>query len=515
MNLSDKFKENPLLWGMYYFPNHFRVDSPSFHLKILKEAMLNKRLAVASPRESAKSTIISFLLPTHSVFFSTKRFIVIVQNTYAKATGTLLTIKKELMENQLIIKDCKLEVLKDAEGDTIFRQDGFDTRILCKGSEQIGSLRGEKFGAYRPDLIIVDDVEDDEMVRNPERRKDLCQVFDEALVPAGEKGVCDIWVIGTILHDDSLMAKLVSKTQYPEYKKLVYKALNEKMGILSSLWPQKWSVNDLLKLQREKPSVFAKEYQNDPVSGAMARFKREHFRYWRVENGNYILLMNEEISGKGRLCDCKAAIACDLAWKETKETDSTVIMPAYLTPESYILVDDYITKRGMRPDEFTEILFSLETRLKNETGSYVLIGFEKAMLEKVYNWILKQKMRQTNHWLMTKELKWETDKITRCETVLQPRYAQGAIFHKKGQGDLEYQLTRFPSGTHDDLVDALQGVCRLLEFPKTLKDVEKKTDEFSWWRAQALAQNKPPRKRFVYGLKGKSRPLIPALKSFR
>lgn len=515
-----KFKEriqNPLSWGMYFCPKHFTLDSPSFHLEILKFAENFRHLAIASPRESSKSTLLTFLKPAHLIAEKKKHFIVIVQNTYAKTCGSLATIKDEFRNNEDLKSYYGIEFEKDSEGDTIFvHPDGFKTRVLCKGHEQIGSVRGEKFGPYRPDLIIGDDMEDDVMVRSRDRRENLKSEFDDALIPAGDKKECDYIFIGTILHDDSLMAKLVSKEQYPEYRKLFYRALNEVKGNELSLWEEKWSVNDLKKMQQDKPSVFAKEYQNDPVSGAMRRFHKENFRYWTIENLNYVLFDESgRIVSKGDLNTCKAAIACDLAWEVKRESDYSVIVPGFLTPQSDLLIETYICKKGMRPHELKEILFSMETRLRALTKQTIPIGWEKAKLEKVMQFLLKQAMRRRNHYLVFKPLIWDSDKIQRIETRLEPRYAQHTIYHRQGMGELEHQLLRFPSGVHDDLPDALQGLVQLLQYPKSQKRIEvQKDDAFEWWRNLAIKSRKPDKKQFVFGQKGK-RFEIPAKISFR
>ena len=184
-NNNDAFKlfeSNPLAWGLGYCSSHFKSASPRFHLEILREALTNRFLAIAAPRESAKSTILSFILPTHGILFSKYNFIVICQNTYAKAARSLENIKKELRENEDLSRDFPVSVVKDAEGDSIFRIGNHETRVLCKGAEQIGSVRGEKFGAHRPDLIIIDDLEDDELVKSMERRSDLKDAIDNALL---------------------------------------------------------------------------------------------------------------------------------------------------------------------------------------------------------------------------------------------------------------------------------------------------------------------------------------------
>ena len=524
-NTFEVFQQNPLLWGFYYFPHHFRSRTPQFHIKILKEAINNRFFACQCPRESAKSTMLAFLFPSHRITFKQKRFIIIVQNTYLKAAGSLDTIKSEFRNNIYLEEDFGVKITKDSTGDSIFTHpDGFTTRILCKGAEQIGSVRGEKFGAYRPDLILIDDLEDDDMVRSPERRRNIKDLYDNALVPAGDAEICQYIAIGTILHDDCLMAKLVSPNFYPEYRKLFYRALSKDKisGAWRSLWDEKWSVKKLFSLRKEKPDVFAKEYQGNPVSGGLRKFDKEDFRHWYVEQDHYVLLDDEgRITSKGALASCRAAIGCDLAWEERKEADYTVIMPGYLTPNSELLIEDYFCERGVRPDQFEEVLFQMEKKLRTMTGKTVYIGFEKAKLEKVTKWFLTQAMKRRNYWLNLKDVSWVNDKISRIVTPLQPRYKLHSVFHKKGMGELEYQLLRIPSGTHDDLPDAEQILCRLLEYAPSKKKDDAVIDDphFEWLRTRHINKTKNIKKKskvpFAFGKKSTKLRELPAKESWR
>jgi hypothetical protein len=221
------------------------------------------------------------------------------------------------------------------------------------------------------------------------------------------------------------------------------------------------------------------------------------------------------ILSKGDIATCKSAIGCDLAWSEKKDADSCVMMPVFVTPYGDLLIDTYISETGMRPDRFCELLFTMEKRLKALTNVSVPIGFEKAMLEKVTQWILKAEMRKRNHWLLTKDLKWESDKITRIETVLQPKYANHIVYHKQGMGDLENQLLRFPSGTHDDLIDAEQSAFRLLEYPKGKSKPIVEDNQFEQMRKLCIQAKKPVKgKPFVFGNKLNKRVSIPFIKGY-
>lgn len=477
------FANNPIVFGKHYFSHHIRDTSPYFHWIIVQEESDTDFTATQAPRGSAKSTIKSFLKPAHKICFKKKRFIVIVQNTYKKAVGTLEGIKDEFRYNERLRRDFGVELEKDSEGDTIFRHpDGFRTRVLCKGVEQIGAVRGEKFGAYRPDHIIGDDMEDDEMVKSPERRQSLKDLFDNALIPAGDIKFLSVDIVGTILHDDSLMAELVSGDKYTQYRKLFFKSRfkNKVSGEVESLWPERWTVDDLNKMEREKPDTFAKEMQGDPSSGTLETIRREDFRYWRLEEGQAVLYGAEgEVSARWKLTDCKAAVGLDLAWEEKKTSDYAAVVPGLVTPNNDILVDEYIAKKGLRPDEFETIIFDINERYERMTGKRVQFGFEKAKLEKVMKWFLGEAMRRRNKWLWFKDIAWGTqDKIERIMFRIGNRYSQHSVYHKKGMGDLENQLIRLKSVAHDDLADALAMLPEMLAFAPGVAKAKAPEDKF-------------------------------------
>lgn len=208
-----------------------------------------------------------------------------------------------------------------------------------------------------------------------------------------------------------------------------------------------------------------------------------------------ILDSENQAIARGSLKNCKGAIACDLAWSEKRDSDYCVLLPGYLTPENELLIEDYAAKRGMKPDSIAEQLYLMASKLAKKTGtseSLIPVGFEKSMLENVTKFLLRNEMKKRNRFLMTKELVWDHDKAKRIEIRLSARYSQHVIFHKHGMGELEHQLERFPYGAHDDLVDAMQGLVQLLQYPKeaTTKKVDT-TDQFEWWRQQTIQKKSP------------------------
>lgn len=498
-------EKNPLVWAKIYFKEHFRMKSADFHQLIMVKAQNQKFLAVAAPRGSSKTTITGFSYPLHQICHKKVRFVVYISNTYKQSSLLLHTLKQEVKENAKLKKDYPLTITKDAEDITIFKHpDGLETMVLCLGADQMGNIRGRKFGAYRPDLIILDDIETDELVRSSDRRIKLQEDFDNAVIPAGDVNT-QYLIIGTILHDDSLLAKIMSKDQYKEFDKIFFQGLykNPETNEYFSLWPEKMSVEWLLDYWKNKPYTFAKEIQNNPSGSGTEDINKKDFRYWRIDNMQALLFDDiGNITARYNLSDCRAAIAADLAWEDKQESDFTAIVPAFLTPASDVLLGDYIFKKGVRPNEFEEIIFGMEQRLKAITGTIVPIGFEKAKLEKVMKWFLKQAMRRRNRFLRLVDLRCSKEKVERIVTVLEPRYSQHTLYHKRNMGELETQLIRLRSATHDDLADAEAMVVRLLQYPKTIKKKKADDDDTTFMKLRELTANHKNNSKVTIGMFG-------------
>jgi len=69
------------------------------------------------------------------------------------------------------------------------------------------SIRGIRHREYRPDLLILDDVEDMDSAKKIEGRAKLFDWFTREIVPLGDIGTRTI-IVGNLLHEDSLVMKL-------------------------------------------------------------------------------------------------------------------------------------------------------------------------------------------------------------------------------------------------------------------------------------------------------------------
>lgn len=154
----------------YYFPHYCTGEPAPFHIELANELAENKvgfwvkRWA----RSLAKTTNAALMTPIWLMLRGDMKFTVLVSNTEASAIGLLSAIQAELEGNQRLIHDFgEFKRLGSwGLGDFKTKQ---GVRFKALGRRQ--SPRGLKNGQFRPDLILLDDVDDDELIKNPSRVK--------------------------------------------------------------------------------------------------------------------------------------------------------------------------------------------------------------------------------------------------------------------------------------------------------------------------------------------------------
>lgn len=171
-------------FGRAYFPHYFSRPSPEFHRElddiwqkgVLKgeypvtpakvkqiSRMNGTKRVVAAPRGHAKSTSLTFKGTIHAVAYGYKHYPIIISDSSEQAEGFLDNIRVEFEENEALRED-----FGDLTG-KVWRNNVLITSTNIK-VEAIGSgkkIRGRKHRNWRPDLLVLDDIENDENVRTP------------------------------------------------------------------------------------------------------------------------------------------------------------------------------------------------------------------------------------------------------------------------------------------------------------------------------------------------------------
>ena len=446
--------------------------TPDFHREVWDLCCADDRfVAIAAPRGHAKSTAVTHAYCLAAALFRERDFILIVSDTEAQAVAFLGDIKTELLENEKLINLFGVKCLdKDAQTEFVCRMnDGHRFRFVAKGSEQ--KVRGMKWRGKRPNLIVCDDLENDEIVLNEERRFKFRSWFMNALLPAGSDD-CKIRIVGTILHLDSLLMRLMPPVELESsvtthggtkihstdtsraWRSVLYRAHPALHDFSTILWPEKFTKERLTE-ERQKYlddgfiEGYAQEYLNNPIDESVAYFRQEDFKDL----------------DRSREEPLEHYIGVDLAISEKDSRAYTVMVVAGLTPTNVLKIIDVRRFRGDSRVILDEI-FSLQQKYNPE-----LFLIEDENISKALGPILDEEMRGRNSFLHIQKCSPIHDKLMRARP-LQARFRSGSIEVDKEASwypNFFQEFVYFPRGKYKDQVDATawigQALHRMSEVP--------------------------------------------------
>jgi predicted phage terminase large subunit-like protein len=433
----------------------------------------NKFVAIAAPRGFAKSTAITHAYTLAKLLFRESKYAIIVSDSETQASLFLGDIKKEIADNEDLrelfgIKGFSKETDTDIIVDFL---DGQSFRVMAKGSEQ--KLRGLKWGNKRPDLIVCDDMENDELVMNKERREKLKKWFSSALLPVrSDRGI--IRMVGTILHADSLLEGFMPK-QYDPYTverglkvwstitsgwlSIKYRAHNKDFTQL--LWEQKKDKAELLRIRQMYKDqglldIYSQEYLNNPIDESNTYFRRSDLLEEREEDREKPLTYY---------------ITMDLAVTQKTSSDYSVFLVAGIDAEGFVYVRHIIRER-MDAWEIGETLFGLV-----RAYDPAMVVSEKGLIINSIMPTLKKKMEEENLYFPFELIASTVDKVQRAQAI-RLRARAGKVKVNKAADwwpVFEDEVIGFPRAPHDDVVDAFalvgQALNKFFEAP-TVKDLE-------------------------------------------
>lgn len=448
-------------------------------------------VAIAAPRGHAKSTAITHSFTLASICMRERSFVLIVSDTEAQSKLFLNDIKKEFLDNEDLIKVFEIKgLIKDQETDFIVEfHDGHQARIVAKGSEQ--KLRGLKWHGKRPDLIICDDLENDEIVMNDDRRKKFRAWFLSALVPCrSASGI--IRYVGTILHMDSQLERLmpnprrqrtfttelsIKNTKQEFWYSAKYKAHNTDFS--SILWPTRWSAE---KLQHEREMYvsqgegekYSQEYLNVPLDESNAHFRKSDFI--PMQEGDYKTTK-------------VYYVGVDLAVTLNQRADWTVFTVAGVDENGYLNIVDVIRDRLESP-EIVEMILMLN---KKYDPQYFF--FEKGSITNSILPALIQRMQEDNNWVSYQTFARIVDKVQFAQAIKVRMRARKVKFSIGSPwfSDFEEELLGFPRKGCDDQVDSLailgHGLHKLTTAP-TVKEQQEELYEEAFAESGNLEQGR-------------------------
>ena len=428
------------------FPERFFRPFSKLHDEIfsLLDDSTKQRVAIAAPRGFGKTTIDTISYPAKNILFQEKKFIVPISATATSAVMQGENLKSELRSN-VVIK----QLFGPMESNRFSKEQWVtanDVMVMPRGAGQ--QVRGILYNRFRPDLIICDDLETSEGVRSEEQREKLWDWFLEDVCNSVDRGSKDwkIIVVGTVLHEDSLLVRLLED---PEWASVNLSICDDE---LHSNWPDFMSDEDVVKLHKSfkdkgKLDSFCREYRNMPVSTEDATFKQEYFKTY-----------NEMELAAGNTKNMSSVVIIDPA-KTVKlhSADSAVVGITVDRESRKIFIRDVVAKK-MYPDELYNEAFDMVKRLHAR-----ILAIEVTSLNEFIVQPIKNEMRARGIFPLFMELNARGKKEDRVSSLV-PFYRQGYIYHNPSCcHGLEAQLMSFPRSKKWDIMDAEAYIVEILE----------------------------------------------------
>ena len=396
-------------------------------------------------RGHAKSTHISLMIPIWLMIQErrTIHVMVLVSKSEDSADRLLSDLQCELEFNALLKSDFNIKIDEGSWSTGEFKTaDGMYFMALGRGQ----SPRGIKNRGQRPDYIVIDDIDDDEMVRNQAR---VSQAFDwclSALLGAMDMGRGRFVLVGNRIGKDSILSRFA---QRPETHHTVVNAIDAS-GQPS--WTEKYSREEIVKLRTYMGERrFQKEYMNNPVNEG-AVFLRKHIRYGKM------LPLKEYRS-----------LVCytDPSFKASTQNDYKATMLLGKTKEGvYHLLKAYADQTAVS----TMMAWHYEIDNYIDGRVPVLFYMESNFIQDLMLDEFQKVGEAMGHQIPIRgDARKKPDKFARIE-AMQPLFERGLIiFNEKekdspGMMQLVEQLLMFEKGSkvHDDAPDALEGAVYLL-----------------------------------------------------
>lgn len=427
-----------------YFYQYIKYETAPFHKELFRilENEAIKLAVIVAFRGSAKSTIITTAYVLWSILGNQERkFIVIAGRTEQKARQYLSNIKMELEQNDLLKKDLGpfTEERNNLGNATAIIIKKLNVKIMITSTGQ--SIRGMRHGENRPDLIILDDIEDLESVKTREGRNKTFDWLTGELIPAGESGRTRIIAVGNLLHEDSVLKRMQKKIEAGELSSL--KPVYCEFPIVDeqghALWQAKYPTSEHVEAERERTMdevAWHREYLLKIISTDEQVVQPDWIHYYRYPPK----------TGLRRI-----AIGIDLAVSEKETADCTAMVVGHVygygkNMEIYIQPNP-VNERVTFPVqvELIKSLVAVEKRNHYRVKLYIEeVAYQKALVQ----------LFESKKYDVVGVPTGRNDKTARLRFATPVMKEEKVFFPETGCEELIEQLLGFGKEKHDDLADA-------------------------------------------------------------
>jgi predicted phage terminase large subunit-like protein len=404
---------------------------------------------ILMPRGSSKTTIAGLAVPLYKLLYKMEKFTLFVSKADRHAQGQLESVRKELVQNE-VIREIFGDLKPKRSEEEAWSKEKFETisGIAIQARGKGSAIRGVNHNNYRPSCIIVDDPQSksdckSDIVRVDDKKWAFAELTPARARVVGTRGT--ITVLATWLHKDCLAA-VWSRDPRWTCVKLGIKDLDG-----AYIWP------DYMDAKEETA-----EKESFRLAGLLGDFYREYYNKEVILSEVPFLSEFVIYDPEPPLGDMVCATFADLATGEKRVDDFSAIVTIGLSPKGVVwLLDAWVERVGIEEELKVEEYFRQSQKWKSQ-----LHGFESNAYQAVFGTLLHAEMHRRGHYFEVLPVRHKTRKVDRIRGALRPRYASGHFRHRTSFSEYENQLFDFRydmSHDHDDGPDAAAAALVLLD----------------------------------------------------
>ena len=336
-----QFEYNFPAFCTFNLPYAFTKPFCKEHLEIIHDFWHNENSALAFPRGHGKSTLVGQGLVLHRIAYRLERYILYCSQNTEKALQFLEPISYEIKNNKrLRFIYPHLDLKKVADEDSgKDRQDCFDIgrdlRVQAFSFEK--NARGFKFNNQRPTLLIFDDIDNDQRVINPVMRTKDWDKISKQMIPGLDSEIGKFKAIGTIIHQDCMIKRLIDNEAGKIYK--AYEVDDDNKIIPGTLiFPELFTIDKFnAYIKRYGTNAAASEYLNNPIDDVTNLIKRKWIKSCYCEDLSFF---DNETKYDDRIQ------GVDFAFSDRVSADKSVFAGIGINEDCIDLIS-YVSKKGM------------------------------------------------------------------------------------------------------------------------------------------------------------------------
>ncbi len=241
-----KAKDDLFYFALTYLPHYFDDPFSKIHKQMIAAAETKEKpVLIVSAGGFGKSTVVTLLKTLHAICFEKHHFIVLGGMTEDVAMQPVMLAKLELEENERLKADFGDLKSKYRWEDADFVTSN-NVRVKARGVGQ--AFRGLRWKQYRPSLVILDDIEDQEVAIAPRRVEKTLSWIVATVLPRMDVKGWQLIVVGNIINRAGVIGHLLYHPDYASFIRKVFPAIDPSTG--RPTWQARFDYKTLSNLKK-------------------------------------------------------------------------------------------------------------------------------------------------------------------------------------------------------------------------------------------------------------------------